>query len=221
MDYVQLQRSVSCSDSWCLKLLREIKVSNFSDFCNSFQSLAAENWKECLCWLIWDHLQMHCYWLQHKWTVQRMTSSQNHVLSRRAVQQSPHLWLGMAGIQLFCLLVKVQWVTCCPALTLNLLHPIHIITVLLTSCLARKIQYRSLICTRVTLAPECIPFSWWYFISISQYLCLLGRTHRFCSLNVKLDCCGLPPTRSSWCSSWNGFSSLIFIVIVSSFSCLQ
>jgi hypothetical protein len=26
--------------------VREIKVSNFSDFCNSFQSLAAENWKE-------------------------------------------------------------------------------------------------------------------------------------------------------------------------------
>ena len=26
--------------------MREIKVSNFSDFCNSFQSLAAENWKE-------------------------------------------------------------------------------------------------------------------------------------------------------------------------------
>ena len=31
MDYVQLQRSVNCSDS---------------DFCNSFQSLVAENWKE-------------------------------------------------------------------------------------------------------------------------------------------------------------------------------
>ena len=46
IDYVQLQRSVSCSDSRCLKLVREIKVSNFSDFCNSFQSLAAENWKE-------------------------------------------------------------------------------------------------------------------------------------------------------------------------------
>jgi hypothetical protein len=26
--------------------VREIKVSNFSNFCNSFQSLAAENWKE-------------------------------------------------------------------------------------------------------------------------------------------------------------------------------
>ena len=26
--------------------MREIKVSNFSDFCNSFQSLAAENWKK-------------------------------------------------------------------------------------------------------------------------------------------------------------------------------
>ena len=26
--------------------MREIQVSNFSDFCNSFQSLAAENWKE-------------------------------------------------------------------------------------------------------------------------------------------------------------------------------
>ena len=46
MDYVQLQRLVSCSDSRCLKLMREIKVSNFSDFCNSFQSQAAENWKE-------------------------------------------------------------------------------------------------------------------------------------------------------------------------------
>ncbi|CDQ96984.1 unnamed protein product [Oncorhynchus mykiss] len=46
MDYVQLQRSVSCSDSRCLKLVREIKVSNFSDFCNSFQSQTAENWKE-------------------------------------------------------------------------------------------------------------------------------------------------------------------------------
>ena len=46
MDYVQLQQSVSCSDSGCLKLVRKIKVSNFSDFCNSFQSLAAENWKE-------------------------------------------------------------------------------------------------------------------------------------------------------------------------------
>ena len=37
--------TASCSDS-CLKLVREIKVSNFSDFCNLFQSLAAENWKE-------------------------------------------------------------------------------------------------------------------------------------------------------------------------------
>ena len=46
MDYVQLQRSVNCSDSRCVKLVREIKVSNFSDFCNSFQSLAAENCKE-------------------------------------------------------------------------------------------------------------------------------------------------------------------------------
>ena len=36
----------SCSDSRCLKLVREIKVSNFSDFCNSFQAQAAENWKE-------------------------------------------------------------------------------------------------------------------------------------------------------------------------------
>ena len=35
MDYVQLQRSVSCSDSRCLKLVREIKVSNFNDFCNN------------------------------------------------------------------------------------------------------------------------------------------------------------------------------------------
>jgi hypothetical protein len=26
--------------------VREIRVSNFSDFCNSFQSLAADNWKE-------------------------------------------------------------------------------------------------------------------------------------------------------------------------------
>ena len=46
MGYVQVQKSVSCSDSWCLNLVREIWVSNFSDFCNSFQSLAAENWKE-------------------------------------------------------------------------------------------------------------------------------------------------------------------------------
>ena len=44
--YVQLQRSVSCTESRCLKLVREIQVSTFSDFCNSFQSLAAENWKE-------------------------------------------------------------------------------------------------------------------------------------------------------------------------------
>ena len=32
--------------SWCLKIVREISVSSFSDFCISFQSLAAENWKE-------------------------------------------------------------------------------------------------------------------------------------------------------------------------------
>ena len=37
---------MSCSDSWCLKLVREINVSSFRDFCSSFQSLAAENWKE-------------------------------------------------------------------------------------------------------------------------------------------------------------------------------
>ena len=36
---------MSCSDSWCLKLVRKI-VSSFSDFCNLFQSFAAENWKE-------------------------------------------------------------------------------------------------------------------------------------------------------------------------------
>ena len=40
MDYAQLQRSVSCSDSRCLKLVREISL------CNSFQSQAAENWEE-------------------------------------------------------------------------------------------------------------------------------------------------------------------------------
>ena len=39
----RVQRS---SDSWCLKLVREISVSSFRDFCSSFQSLAAENWKE-------------------------------------------------------------------------------------------------------------------------------------------------------------------------------
>ena len=37
---------MSCSDSWCLKVVREISVSSFRDFCSSFQSLAAENWKE-------------------------------------------------------------------------------------------------------------------------------------------------------------------------------
>ena len=37
---------MSCSDSWCLKPVREISVSSFRDFCSSFQSLAAENWKE-------------------------------------------------------------------------------------------------------------------------------------------------------------------------------
>ena len=37
---------MSCSDSWSLKLVREIWVSSFSDFCNLFQLLAAENWKE-------------------------------------------------------------------------------------------------------------------------------------------------------------------------------
>ena len=37
---------MSCSDSWCLKLVWEIRVSSFSDFCSSFQSVAAENWKE-------------------------------------------------------------------------------------------------------------------------------------------------------------------------------
>ena len=37
---------MSCSDSWCLKLVREISVSSFRDFCSSFQSLAAGNWKE-------------------------------------------------------------------------------------------------------------------------------------------------------------------------------
>ena len=36
MGYVQLQRSVSCSE----------RKLNFSDFCNLFQSLAAENWEE-------------------------------------------------------------------------------------------------------------------------------------------------------------------------------
>ena len=37
---------MSCSDRWSLKLVREVRVSSFSDFCSSFQSLAAENWKE-------------------------------------------------------------------------------------------------------------------------------------------------------------------------------
>ena len=46
MSYVQVQWSVSCSDSWCLKLAREVRVSSFSDFCSLFQSLAAENCKE-------------------------------------------------------------------------------------------------------------------------------------------------------------------------------
>ena len=46
MGYVQVQWSVSCSDSLLLKLVREMGISSFSDFCSSFQSLAAENWKE-------------------------------------------------------------------------------------------------------------------------------------------------------------------------------
>ena len=46
MGYAQVQKSVRCSDSWCLKLVREISVSSFRDFCSSFHSLAAENWKE-------------------------------------------------------------------------------------------------------------------------------------------------------------------------------
>ena len=37
---------MSCSDSWFLKLVREMGISIFSDFCSSFQSLAAEKWKE-------------------------------------------------------------------------------------------------------------------------------------------------------------------------------
>ena len=37
---------MSCSNSGCLKLVRGISVSRFIDFCSSFQSLAAENWKE-------------------------------------------------------------------------------------------------------------------------------------------------------------------------------
>ena len=37
---------MNCSNSWCLKLVREISVSSSRDFCSSFQSLAAENWKE-------------------------------------------------------------------------------------------------------------------------------------------------------------------------------
>ena len=37
---------VICSDSWCLKLVREIWVSSFSDCCSLIQSLAIENWKE-------------------------------------------------------------------------------------------------------------------------------------------------------------------------------
>ena len=37
---------MSCSDSWFLKLVREMGISSFSDFCSSFKSVAAENWKE-------------------------------------------------------------------------------------------------------------------------------------------------------------------------------
>ena len=37
---------MGCSDSWGLKLVREVRVSSFRDFCRSFQSLAAQNWKE-------------------------------------------------------------------------------------------------------------------------------------------------------------------------------
>ena len=37
---------MSCSDSWCLKLVMEVRVSSFRDLCSSFQSFAAENWKE-------------------------------------------------------------------------------------------------------------------------------------------------------------------------------
>ena len=37
---------MSCSDSWCLKLVREKCVSSFRDVCCLLQSLAVENWKE-------------------------------------------------------------------------------------------------------------------------------------------------------------------------------
>ena len=37
---------MSCSDSWCFKVVWESSVSSFRDFGSWFQSLAAENWKE-------------------------------------------------------------------------------------------------------------------------------------------------------------------------------
>ena len=37
---------MNCSDSWCLKLVSEVRVSSFRDFCSSFRSLAVELWKE-------------------------------------------------------------------------------------------------------------------------------------------------------------------------------
>ena len=45
IDYVQLQRSVSCSDSRCLKLVREISLQ-LQRFLQFVQSQAAENWNE-------------------------------------------------------------------------------------------------------------------------------------------------------------------------------
>jgi hypothetical protein len=46
--------------------VREIEVSNFSDFCNSFQPLAAENWKE----------------RQPKWVFALEMTSEIHLLER-------------------------------------------------------------------------------------------------------------------------------------------
>ena len=48
MGYVQVQWSVSCSDSWYLKLVREIWVSSFSDRCISHHDRCTSHRDRCI-----------------------------------------------------------------------------------------------------------------------------------------------------------------------------
>jgi hypothetical protein len=59
MGYVQVQWSVSCSDIWCLKIVRVIWVSSFSDFSSCWQQRTGRKGGQSRILLWWETSEIY------------------------------------------------------------------------------------------------------------------------------------------------------------------